>query len=77
MKKALSEDLLETILEHIRASPGQLSAGDFDIDRAKALLAIRTLRRRGLIEGNFLDDTRQPPDRDGRLLYDATGLVAL
>lgn len=77
MNKEPSEELLNSVLQQIRENPGRKSAGSLSGDSEQNLLAIRELRRRGLIKGAFLDDPTRPGDHRGRFLYDAARLEAL
>lgn len=77
MKNQISEEEIQAVYEQIRHSEKPLSAGQIEGGEAKALLAIRELRRRGMITGAFLDDSTRAGDENGRFLYDAARLVAL
>ncbi|TRO14360.1 hypothetical protein EQ836_07765 [Ectopseudomonas mendocina] len=77
MNKQPSDEVLESVLQQIRDNPGKKSAGGLSGDTEQNLLAIRELRRRGLITGVFLDDSTRPGDHHGRFLYDAARLEPL
>lgn len=77
MNKEPSEELLNSVLQQIRESPGKKSAGGLSGDTEQNLLAIRELRRRGLVTGAFLDDSTRPGDHRGLFLYDAARLEPL
>lgn len=77
MTKEPSEELLNSVLQQIKENPGKKAAGGLAGDTERNLLAIRELRRRGLITGVFLDDPSRPGDHHGRFLYDAAKLDLL
>lgn len=74
MKIEITEELLSSVLAQIRQKP-LCTSGSLKGIEAANLLALRELRRRGLITGVFMNDNRQ--DQHGPLLYDATRLEAL
>ncbi|OEC42529.1 hypothetical protein A7D27_11665 [Pseudomonas sp. 1D4] len=77
MSREVSNELLESVLQSIKERPRMLSAGSLPGDTELNLLAIRELRRRGLIKGAFLDDPTRGGDQHGRFLYDAARLEAI
>ena len=74
MTAQITDALLETVMRHIRENPRKTSASSLPGSSELNLLAIRELRRRGLITGTFLDDPTRPGDAQGRFLYDAARL---
>lgn len=70
----ITEELLSSVLAQIKEVPKR-NASSLKGDREANLLAIRTLRERGLIKGIFLNDTVR--DQHGLRLYDAATLEAL
>lgn len=76
MGNQLTEDVIGAVLEQIKSSPIPLAAGEISGTREASLLAIRELRRRGMIDGVFLDDSTRPGDEHGPYLYDAARLTA-
>jgi hypothetical protein len=74
MTAQITDALLETVMQHIRENPRKTSAGSLPGDTDLNLLAVRELRRRGLITGVFLDDPTRAGDQSGRFLADAARL---
>jgi len=74
MSVEITEELLNSVLAQIKASP-RCTSGSLKGREADNLLALRELRRRGLITGKFMDSTKR--DQHGLLLYDAAQLEAL
>lgn len=70
----ITEELLSSVLQHISENPRATAVCDLKGDREQNLLAVRELRRRGLITGAFLDDSTRPGDQHGAFLYDAARL---
>ncbi|MEW6462731.1 MAG: hypothetical protein AB1459_16545 [Pseudomonadota bacterium] len=77
MAKQLTEEAVNDVLSQIRDSSTPLAASAIAGDSEVVLLAIRELRRRGLITGKYLDDSTRPGDAYGRFLYDAARLEAV
>lgn len=73
----LKEEDVLSVLEQISASSRPISARDIIGDEQTVLLAVRELRRRGLVDGVFLNDSTRPGDAHGPFLYDAARLIAL
>ncbi|MDF3932126.1 hypothetical protein [Pseudomonas citronellolis] len=74
MKIEITEELLSSVLAQIKEQPKR-NASSLKGNPDANLLAIRSLRDRGLIKGVFLNDTAR--DQHGPLLYDAATLEAL
>lgn len=75
MSVEITEDLLDSILKQIRTSPKKIAACDLSGDFKTNLLALRELRWRGLIRGEFEEDfTQQDLDGRGRHLDSAAHL---
>ncbi|WP_339521769.1 hypothetical protein [Pseudomonas sp. EA_35y_Pfl2_R111] len=77
MTVELTEELLSSVMQHIKANPRTTAICNLEGDREQNLLAVRELRRRGLIKGVFLDDSSRPGDRLGAFLHDAARLEPL
>lgn len=74
MNEEPSEELLNSVMQQIKENPGRTAICNLKGDRSANLLAVRELRRRGLIEGAFMDDPNRPGDQYGRFLEDAARL---
>lgn len=77
MNIELSEDVILGVLQQIEAAPRATSISSLTGDRPLNLLAVRELKRRGLITGKFLNDSTRPGDQMGPFLYDAARLEPL
>lgn len=75
MNIEITEELLGSLLQQIQASPGKHSASSLKGDREQNLLGLRELRSRGLIEGEFINDSSRARDSKGPLLDDAARLT--
>ncbi|MVW75370.1 hypothetical protein [Pseudomonas xionganensis] len=74
MTLEVTEALLDSVLQQIAANPGTTAICNLAGERQLNLLAVRELRRRGLISGVFMDDSTEPGDHHGRFLLDAARL---
>ncbi|MNZ06978.1 hypothetical protein D3C78_237430 [compost metagenome] len=74
MSVEITEELLDSILRQITESPKKLAACDLIGDLETNLLALRELRRRGLIDGEFEERFTGPGDGRGRYLDNAAHL---
>lgn len=72
----ITEEQIGEALQQIRQSPVPLAARQLAGDDEANLLIIRELRRRGLVDGVFLNDSTRPGDQYGPFLYDAARLTA-
>lgn len=77
MSHLITEETLRSVLTHISSNPRTTSISSIPGDRETNLLAVRELRRRGLVDGVFLDDYRRPGDAHGMFLNDAAKLYPL
>lgn len=75
MNIEITEELLGSLLQQIQASPGKHSVSSLVGDREQNLLGLRELRSRGLIEGEFINDSSRARDSKGPLLDDAARLT--
>lgn len=78
MNIEITEALLGSLLQQIQASPGKHSVSSLKGDREQnllGLLGLRELRSRGLIEGEFINDSSRARDSKGPLLDDAARLT--
>lgn len=75
MSVEITEELLDSILKQIKASPKKIAACDLSGDFKTNLLALRELRWRRLIKGVFDEDFTEPAlDGRGRYLDNAAHL---
>ena len=77
MTLEITEELLSSVMQHIRENPRRTAASDLPGNQDQNLLAVRELRRRGMITGAFLNDSTRPGDQYGPFLYDAARLEPL
>lgn len=75
MNIEITEELLGSLLQQIQARPGKHSVSSLVGDREQNLLGLRELRSRGLIEGEFINDSSRARDSKGPLLDDAARLT--
>lgn len=72
----ITDEKIGNVLQEIRQSPAPLAARQLTGDDETNLLIIRELKRRGLVDGVFLNDSTRPGDQYGPFLYDAARLTA-
>lgn len=75
MSVEITDELINSVLKQIKASPKKIAACDLSGDFKTNLLALRELRWRRLIKGDFEEDFTEPAlDGRGRYLDNAAQL---